>query len=154
MKKNYKGYILYGLLILVIGTLIFSITGLPIKNKTGIDDKLPEKKTNELAFKTISTGDTSQGAVSIELTPIGFSNGQLKVKISANTHSVSLEQFDLKEIITLEYNGKSVKPSAAPILGGHHSSGELIFKVDENIKEFSIKIKGIPKVEERVFEWG
>ncbi len=149
-EKNYGNYILYGLLVLVVIVLVFSFTGFSPKIRgtaTTSDEKAKP------GFRSIDSGSTGTGDVSIELTPIGISNNQLKVGISANTHSVSLDQFDLKEITTLEYNEKSIKPTSAPNLGSHHSNGELVFEVEEEISSFTIKIKGIPKVEERIFKW-
>jgi len=105
------------------------------------------------AFKTISTGSTDNGDVLLDLTPRDMENGKFAVDISLNTHSVDLSQFDLMQITTLEYNGKTIKPLSAPELSGHHSSGTLSFDTDTEIKNFRIIIKGIPAVEERVFEW-
>jgi hypothetical protein len=152
MKKNYRNYILYGLLILVIVVLVFAFTGFSsnIPIRTG---NTKGQVADKSGFKSIDSGSTGMGDVSVELTPLGINNNQLSIKISVNTHSVSLGQFDLKEITTLEYNGKSIKPISAPNLGGHHSNGELVFEVGEQVNSFTIRIKGIPKVDERVFEW-
>ncbi len=109
--------------------------------------------SNELGYKSIDSGSTGSGDVSIELTPLGIEDNQFKVEVAVNTHSVDLSQFNLKEITTLEYNGKSVNPVSAPGLDGHHSSGEIVFDIGEETDSFTIKIKGIPKVEERVFAW-
>ena len=105
------------------------------------------------AFKTVSTGSADSGDVLMDLTPKGMENGKFAVDISVNTHSVDLSQFDLMQITTLDYEGKAIKPASAPKLSGHHSSGELIFDTGSEIKNFKITIKGIPAVEERVFEW-
>ncbi len=114
-------------------------------NAIGGNPELPE---------TIATGSTGAGDVLVELAPRGVTNGRLEVDIVVNTHSVSLEQFDLREITMLEFSGKSLKPVSAPALSGHHSSGTLVFEVSEPVSSFRISIKGIPKVDERVFEWG
>lgn len=143
MKEN---YILYGILILVIAGLIFAFSGfLPdsgTKNKKVDESNFKSGTINsenqegdKTGFKSIDSGTTGSGDVSVELTPGGIKNNQLTVRISVNTHSVSLEGFDLKEITTLEYGGKLIKPVDAPNLGGHHSDGELIFDVDGNVKE-------------------
>ncbi len=110
--------------------------------------------TNDAGFPTVATGSTSKGDVLVELTPLGFSNSQLRVSIAANTHSVDLSQFDLREITDLKINGKTIKPSDAPGMRGHHSSGTIVFEGVEEAGKFTIIIKGIPKTEERVFEWG
>ena len=111
------------------------------------------ENANAQTFETIATGSTETDDVLVELTPLGVNNGILSVEIRANTHFVGLEQFDLMEITTLNAGGKLVKPSKAPQLGGHHTSGVLEFAVGKSIKEFTIIIKGIPKTEERVFTW-
>ncbi len=104
-------------------------------------------------YSTISTGTTEPGDVSVDLTPIGIVNGQFQVDFEINTHSVDLSQFDLAKITILEYDGKKTSPINAPKLEGHHSSGTLTFNVAEDLNNFKITIKGIPKVEERTFEW-
>ncbi len=156
MKKNYEKYVLYGLLAIVVIGAVFAFTGFAggtSKNKLNPNVANSLKADPPSSFKSIMTGDTSSGSVSVELTPSVVSNGQLKVKISINTHSVSLDQFDLKQITTLEHDGKLIKPASAPGLGCYHFSGELVFNVNKEINSFTIRIKGIPLVEERVFNW-
>ena len=118
-------------------------------------------KSTANSFKTVSTGGTQTGDVLIELTPKEIINGKLYVDINANTHSVSLDEFDLMKITNLEINGIEVPPSEAPLLSGHHASGTLSFDVgtktalssDLSSNSFTIIIKGIPLAEERVFKW-
>ncbi len=105
------------------------------------------------AFETIYSGSVDDGDAAVDLTPVGIIDGKLRVDIGVNTHSLSLEQYDLTEITMLEYNGKSLKPESAPALSGHHISGKLVFGVNEPVRSFKISIKGIPKVDDRVFEW-
>lgn len=156
MKKNFENYFLYGFLILAAGALLFAFTGFTFSTNESTGEIINTAKTTvteESGFKLISSGSTGSGEVSIDLKPHKVSDGQLEVDISVNTHSVSLEKFNLKEITTLEFNGKSIRPVSAPSLTGHHNSGTLIFDIDEDIDSFTIKIVGIPKVEERIFEW-
>ncbi|MBS3095046.1 hypothetical protein J4231_00015 [Candidatus Woesearchaeota archaeon] len=108
---------------------------------------------NSLGLNPILTGTTEQGDVSIELSPKAFVDGNLIVGLSANTHSIDLSKFDLKQITTLEYNGKAIKPTNAPAMSGHHVNGEIAFYVGEAISKFSITINSIPNVENRVFDW-
>lgn len=125
-----------------------------ISNIPNAGSNIDKKNTNAALFESVSTGSLDNGDALVELAPKGMQNGKFAVELSINTHSVDLTQFDLMQITALEYGEKSVKPIAAPQLSGHHSSGELIFNVGEEIKSFKIIIKGIPAVEERVFEWG
>lgn len=148
MKRgNYSVYIL---LALVLGILIYTAVGLFGGGKTVEKTAVIEQPAS--GFKSITTGNTDTGSVEIQLTPLGVKDGKFQVSIDVNTHSVDLSPFDLKEITVLEYEGNSVKPVSGPSLSGHHSSGIIEFDAG-SISKFTIKIKGIPSVEERVFEW-
>ncbi len=112
----------------------------------------------EKVFRTVATGSTDDGDVLIEIAPGQIRNGVLVADVSANTHSVDLSQFDLAKLSTLSYNGKILKPVSVPLLSGHHSSGEMVFDLGvavdgKTVEGFAITIKGIPAVDERVFEW-
>lgn len=120
---------------------------------TSLGSRSNQQISAQSQFQPILTGTTEQGDVSIELTPINMDNKRLEVTIAANTHSIDLSQFNLEELTTLEYNGKAIKPSSFPSLSGHHSSGILVFDTDNKVTSFTIKIKGIPKIQERTFEW-
>lgn len=158
-NKNFQDYFIYGLLFIVIAGLILSLAGsfsggtaaatyTELNGRNAAGNIVKEGAS----FKTVSIGSTGQGDVSIDLTP-DYANGKLVVKISANTHSVDLSQFDLKKMTTLKYGGKTVSPSSAPSLSGHHASGILIFDLEEKMDSFTIKIEGIPLIEERIFTW-
>ena len=150
MKQDNKLYIFYGEIILA-AIIIFYVISSSSETKQVIE---PEENISEaFTFKTISSGSTDQDDVLIELTPRAATQGILTVDISANTHSVDLSQFDLKEITTLEFGGKIINPSSAPPLNGHHSSGALTFNVANELGRFTITITGIPNVEERIFAW-
>ena len=96
---------------------------------------------------------TSEGEVTVDLTPKEFNGGKFYVNIGVNTHSVDLNGFDLKELVKLDVNGEVIKPISAPELNGHHNSGTLVFEVEDKPKNFVIKIKGLPDTNERIFEW-
>lgn len=141
--------------------LIFMVLSLSLLLMACSNEKTEFKPINELIEQQETslegrkaTGSTGSGDVLIELTPHEVVDGLLEVDIAVNTHSVTLEGFDLMQITTLEFNGKTLKPIDAPTLRGHHNSGTLSFEVGEDIDRFTIKIEGIPNVEERTFEWG
>jgi len=141
-------YIVYGVLAVVFGIVIYTIytlTSGPAIPATG--------QNTDSGFQMITSGNIETGNVQIDLTPAGFENGQLKVNFAINTHSVDLSRYDLTKITVLEYSGKKIMPLSAPELQGHHTSGTMVFNVGENIKKFKIIISGIPNVQERVFEW-
>lgn len=157
--RNTENYILYAVLAIILIGLVISFTGLP-SFITGSNDEKPaaaSKASSPISsvdskYKPINTGTTDQGDVSVELRPI-VEKARLILKASINTHSVDLNSFDLKQITTLEFSGKSITPIAAPKMNGHHISGDIVFDTGEELDNFVVRIKGIPKVEERVFEW-
>lgn len=97
---------------------------------------------------------TSVGEATIDLTPKSIENGKFNFKIAINTHSVSLENYNLMKLSTLNYDGKSVRPVSALKLSGHHNNGEISFNIgNDKPSKFKVIITGIPDIEERVFEW-
>jgi len=105
------------------------------------------------AMPMIATGSLESGDISMEITPVSYSNGRLEVKYYANTHSGNLGKYDLMELGTLETNGKVYKPVKADRMSGHHAGGRIIFDVPEKPDRFRIVIHNIPIVEERFYEW-
>lgn len=142
-------YLIYGLLAAVIAIAVYTFAGMTSE----VPAAVPNRQNTAQGFRMISTGGTDDGNVQIDLTPKGIVNGKLLVDFAINTHSVGLEQYDLKKITTLEYNGKKILPSSAPALSGHHNSGTIAFDSISDLKNFKITIVGIPNVEKRVFEW-
>ncbi|HLG24284.1 MAG TPA: hypothetical protein VI564_05135 [Candidatus Nanoarchaeia archaeon] len=145
-------YIIYGVLFIVVIILGYSMRDLIAENP--VSDVSAQNNQNQNPALAKTTGNTGDGDVQIDVTSKGIVNGKLAFDFAANTHSVSLEQFDLKKLTSLSFNGKDYAPIAAPALSGHHNSGELVFDLNDVPNNFKIVIKGIPSVEERVFEWG
>ncbi|MBI2542262.1 hypothetical protein HYV80_06140 [Candidatus Woesearchaeota archaeon] len=137
---------IYLILAAIIAIVAFTIYGF-VKGNPGNKAQAASK------LETISTGSTDSGDVAIDLTPARIDDKILVLDISINTHSVELSEFDLKKITTLSYNKKTAYPAEAPKIEGHHSSGSIIFNVDSSLKDFTVTIKGIPKVEERAYKW-
>ena len=140
MRKEH--ILLIGIIVILLGGLIYSISGFFVNSdKINIpagSDKLKKKN--------------SESTVTVDLTP-KFENGKLYVDIEINTHTVDLSQYDLKDIVALEFEGKSIKPVSAPKLSGHHNSVQLIFDVGKELSNFKIIVKDLPDIQERVFEW-
>ncbi len=146
---NKENIVLIGILAIVVVGLVYSLSGFftsptSIKANTNV---APENSNSEFATKT------SESTVTVDLTPKKFNNGKLYVDIGVNTHTVDLARYDLKEIVTLEFEDKSIKPTSAPKLSGHHNSGQLIFDVGRELDTFKITINGLPDIQERLFEW-
>ena len=140
MRKEH--ILLIGIIVILLGGLIYSISGFFVNSdKINIpagSDKLKKKN--------------SESTVTVDLTP-KFENGRLYVNMEVNTHTVDLSQYDLKDIVALEFEGKSIKPVSAPKLSGHHNSVQLIFDVGKELSNFKIIVKDLPDIQERVFEW-
>lgn len=96
----------------------------------------------------------SSGAVTVALTPRRHADGQLFVDIAVNTHTVNdLDKYDLKTMVTLEVHGHGVAPTSAPLLRGHHNSGQLVFPLAAMPGSFAIKIRGLDQPAMRVLSW-
>jgi len=109
--------------------------------------------TNVSDMPSVSTGSTDSRGAKIDLTPVSFKDGILKVKFTANTHAVNLAGQNLVEQTRLVYGKKEVKPVKADSMQGHHSSGTMTFEVEGELQNFSIVINGIPNQEKRVYQW-
>ncbi len=96
----------------------------------------------------------SAGAVTVTLTPRRYAGGELFVDLGVKTHTVNdLERYDLKKIVSLDFDGKSIRPTSAPRLRGHHNSGQLVFPLTVLPGSFAIKIRGLDQPALRVLSW-
>ena len=137
---------------IVIQSSLYSLAGLLLPREEVRPLRIADKYAKlPSGFNKITTGDTGRGNVEIALTPQGFVDKTLRVSIEANTHSVDLSQFDLKQSVQLETDGRVLLPASAPVLSGHHTSGTLVFEGVAEIQQFTIVITGVPAVERRVF---
>src|SRR3989338_1779623 len=112
--------------------------------------------SNDNATKQVNLYDTksSESEVTIDLTPTEFKDGKFYVNIGVDTHTIELDQFNLNELVELNYNNKIIKPESAPALKGHHNTGVLLFNTGTKPDKFSIIIKNIPNINERAFTCG
>ena len=113
---------------------IFTPTNAPIpqQNDQTLQQNPQPAQGNEYQPQT-----DSQGAVTVEITPVNLSNpgDTLEFKVSMNTHSVNLSM-DLATLANLVTdNGVSVEATKwdAPG-GGHHIAGTLYFPASNNGK--------------------
>lgn len=158
-KIKIENAVLIVLLALVIIGFIFAASGLykapkaPANKETasgaGRQDKAASENRNMPGYNT----KNSNSQVSIDLTPNGFSDGKLYIDASFNTHSGDLADYNLKELVGLYVDGKVIQPSSVPKLSWHHGEGTFVFDLDNQPKQFTIKIRGIPEIEERTFSW-
>jgi hypothetical protein len=150
--------VIVGVAILIGATLAFTISsnmsgGTGITSEAMAGENEPARDLAEPVFDTKTTGGMGSGDTLVELTPTITDGKRLVVKFKMNTHSVSLNRIDLKEAATMEFNGKALKPLKASKVGGHHTSGVMVFDVGDIPQTFSIKLEGIPKIKERIYMW-
>jgi len=137
-------------IVLILGILML-VVGCTTVSQTSNKEESIQNSENAIVSK--STGTTQMDDVLIEITPISLIDEKFEFYIAANTHSVDLSQFNLMEIVTLNIDGKSLKPISAPQLTGHHAFGTIIFEVESNPNSYSIIIEGIPDIQTRDFTW-
>ncbi len=101
-----------------------------------------------------TTRTSSEGGVTIDITPLEVGPDAVRFDVQINTHQGNLG-FDMLEVAELEDSqGRRYRPvewqGSAP--GGHHRSGVLIFPgVDTDRMELTLR--GIYGVPERIFTW-
>ena len=139
--------------LLIISIVVVAASYIFISKSTVSSAANSNNNAQQAGFATVTSGDTETGNAQIDLTPIGLVNGKFTISMAANTHSVTLSDYDLAKITTLTYNGKQYAPISAPTLQGHHNNGNIVFDLNEIPANFKIVIHGIPSVQERVFEW-
>jgi len=167
--KNILSIVITVLIILLAGYSIISLASSPLAfgnsvlptSNPRIEGGAPATSAVSATslFDTITTGTTGDGDVELALTPQEFKGGVLNIALGANTHSVDLSQFDLGNAILLVYQDnkqkeKTIKPGSAPALSGHHANGMLAFQLDQDkLESFTVVILGIPKQQQRVYQW-
>jgi hypothetical protein len=133
--------------------LMFFISQTPV-NAWFWDSKDSKKSGSEVSDNVIGVKKTSDGAVTVDLTPIDYSDGKLFVRIGVDTHSVDdLDTYDLKRITTLDAGSFQIKPVSAPRLGGHHGGGKIVFELEKLPAAFKISIKDLDNNPNREFIW-
>lgn len=112
------------------------------------------KSDDQAGSKFLGVERSSPGDVTVNLKPIEFEDGLLAVRIGIDTHNVDdLYKYDLKQITRLVIGTKSISPTSAPRLGGHHNNGKLVFNIGQIPERFSILIEGLHSKETRRFDW-
>ncbi len=126
---------------------------------SGYDGQMMDREDPEsghmdiTSMPMISTGGLGSGDMTMEVTPARYKDGRLEVKYYANTHSVSLGNYDLMKLSTLEADGTVYSPAQVDRMKGHHASGRIVFEMPERPKQFRILIRDIPQVKVRSYDW-
>lgn len=115
------------------------------------------------AKPSAATQKSEGGEVTVEVAWKGSSAGPV-FDVVMDTHSVSLDGYDLKELAVLRNDrGEEVRPSGwdAP-KGGHHREGIIRFPekapdgsriIGPDTREIELIIRDVAGVPERKFEW-
>lgn len=103
---------------------------------------------------------SSGGGVDIEVEWRGLKGSSLVFGIVMDTHSGSIDQYDLRNLAILrDSRGKEYRPGSADIPpGGHHRSGFLAFPIFDpsnplTAKYFDLILRDIAGVAERDLRW-
>lgn len=96
---------------------------------------------------------SSQGEVSLELTPRVTDDGGLLIDLTANTHSGDLADLDLATLVSLSVGDQTYRPVAVTGLEGHHSEGSITFEAAPIPESFAIVIGPVRGMPEQRFVW-
>ncbi|MDO8687197.1 MAG: hypothetical protein Q7K41_01275 [Dehalococcoidales bacterium] len=103
---------------------------------------------------------SSGGGVDIEVEWRGLKDNSMVFGVTMDTHSGSLDQYDLRDLATLrDSRGNEYRPGSPDVpLGGHHRSGLLTFPISEpsnlgTVKSFELILRDIAGVAERNLRW-
>ena len=99
----------------------------------------------------------SGGGVTVKATYLNpHSPGDVRFQVSLETHSVDLDEYDLKSLSLLrDETGKAYQPTKVENNGsGHHRQIVIVFpKASPQAKRLELVIKDIAGVKERSFRW-
>ena len=103
------------------------------------------------------TQTVSGGGVTVKVTYLNPKSGdEPRFQIVLDTHSVNLDDYDLKTLASLrDDTGKTSSPTMVEKKGdGHHREATVSFlKPSQGAKRVELVIKDVAGVKERVFRW-
>ncbi len=105
---------------------------------------------------TFSAQSSSEGSVTIKVTPISFSGDIWKFNVVLDTHSDELDQDLTKNITLKDPVGNIYQPTAweGSPLGGHHREGQLSFNtITPKPDSISLIVTNIGGIDARTFLW-
>lgn len=139
-------------IVLAITIAAAGIAFIKVKAAGYVNSKLGPSSSAEIVFDE-QTSDENQVTVAVQ--PI-VANGDLRLVVKLNTHSVELDDDLAQSIAVLDSKGKEMRSSSyqGDPPGGHHRTGELVFsgfKADSG--RLIVIGRDIGGVTERRFEW-
>jgi len=96
------------------------------------------------------------GGVTVKVSPLEETAGEVRFLVVIDTHSVNLDVYDFKSLALLRDDaGLVMQPTATENKGsGHHREVILTFSRPSNERKWlELVIKDIAGVKERVFRW-
>lgn len=143
--------VIFIVLLAIAGATVFALSAKPQSSA-----KASNLNSDQSNMDTSYQSQLAQmGAVDVEITPEKLKVGETSIfEVSLNTHSVDLD-YDFTSILTLTDNNGTLYKATEWVggSGGHHLSGAVGFeKLDENVKNVTLKIDGIDNSSER-FTW-
>lgn len=141
------------LLLVTISLILFSACETSVE--TGkITDALDtiEVKTDPNTFVSQTI---EGGMVAVEVEPREYNSDAWVFEIDLVTHSVDLSEDLITVSMLTDAQGNEYKASGwkGDPPGGHHRSGQLIFSGIAESTEFSLNIKEVGGIAERIFTW-
>jgi hypothetical protein len=100
------------------------------------------------------TVEGSEAGVTFTIMSVDYGD-TLGFQMSIDTHQGALD-FDLTEVSSLEVEGVIYEPLSwrGSAAGGHHRSGELIFPKPNEAGQYTLTIRGVNGVPQRIFNFG
>jgi hypothetical protein len=102
----------------------------------------------------------NEGAVKVSamyLTPKKSPEKGTAFRLTLSTHSVNLDQYDIKKLSFARVDGGESQPAVkwTPAGAGHHLKGFLSFaeELPDGNHQIQLIVKNIDGVKERIFEW-
>ena len=95
------------------------------------------------------------GGVTVKATYLNpQGSGDSRFAVAFDTHSVDLDQYDIKTIVSLrDESGKTYQATAVETKGsGHHRQATIIFPRATG-RRLELVVKDIAGVKERIFQW-
>lgn len=144
-------------IIIIFGIILYSGLWF-LNNKSNINQESQSltqaKSASQLS--NLESQSNSDGAVTVTVTPVNFSDKEWNFNIVLNTHSEELTTDLTKDAILLDDKNNEYLPSEwqSDPPGGHHRNGTLKFKSVSPLPEsITLKILGVGGIEERIFTW-
>ena len=146
------------LLVLLVGLGAGCSSGSVAQGKGNVSPAPPPVPSGSPTNGLVQT--SSGGGVTIDVEWRGLKDGSLVFGVTMDTHSGSLDQYNLRDLAILrDSSGKEYRPNnwnAPP--GGHHRKGVLIFPVADSLnlgttKYVELILRDTAGVKERDLKW-